>query len=219
MPPKTATYSATSTSATVRASAIRAHAGKRGSEKAWGGMARSSNERERAVRARESCNPCYPEQPSNVSVGRSSRPSGCAGLQAGRPGARRPPGRAVQVRRPPGRPSRCAGLQAAPSRCAGLQAGRPGAPASRPAVQVRRPPGRAVQVRRPPGRLHLPEEVAGPTRLELATSGVTGRRSNQLNYDPAQVCLRERRRSTILSHSGRRCRRLAAGTNGGRYRI
>ena len=27
--------------------------------------------------------------------------------------------------------------------------------------------------------------VAGPTRLELATSGVTGRRSNQLNYDPA----------------------------------
>ncbi len=29
------------------------------------------------------------------------------------------------------------------------------------------------------------EKVAGPTRLELATSGVTGRRSNQLNYDPA----------------------------------
>lgn len=28
-------------------------------------------------------------------------------------------------------------------------------------------------------------DVAGPTRLELATSGVTGRRSNQLNYDPA----------------------------------
>ena len=26
--------------------------------------------------------------------------------------------------------------------------------------------------------------VAGPTRLELATSCVTGRRSNQLNYDP-----------------------------------
>ena len=24
----------------------------------------------------------------------------------------------------------------------------------------------------------------GPTRLELATSGVTGRRSDQLNYDP-----------------------------------
>ena len=27
-------------------------------------------------------------------------------------------------------------------------------------------------------------KVAGPTRLELATSGVTGQRSNQLNYDP-----------------------------------
>ncbi len=26
--------------------------------------------------------------------------------------------------------------------------------------------------------------LAGPTRLELATSGVTGRRSNQLSYDP-----------------------------------
>ena len=26
--------------------------------------------------------------------------------------------------------------------------------------------------------------IAGPTRLELATSCVTGRRSNQLNYDP-----------------------------------
>ncbi len=29
--------------------------------------------------------------------------------------------------------------------------------------------------------------MAGPTRLELATSGVTGRRSNQLNYGPALV--------------------------------
>jgi hypothetical protein len=29
--------------------------------------------------------------------------------------------------------------------------------------------------------------MAGPTRLELATSGLTGRRSNQLNYDPAQT--------------------------------
>ena len=28
--------------------------------------------------------------------------------------------------------------------------------------------------------------MAGPTRLELATSGVTGRRSNQLNYDPGK---------------------------------
>ncbi len=29
--------------------------------------------------------------------------------------------------------------------------------------------------------------MAGPTRLELATSGVTGRRSNQLNYDPDMI--------------------------------
>ena len=28
--------------------------------------------------------------------------------------------------------------------------------------------------------------MAGPTRLELATSCVTGRRSSQLNYDPAR---------------------------------
>jgi hypothetical protein len=31
--------------------------------------------------------------------------------------------------------------------------------------------------------------MAGPTRLELATSGVTGRRSNQLNYDPDKISL------------------------------
>ena len=31
------------------------------------------------------------------------------------------------------------------------------------------------------------KKMAGPTRFELATSGVTGRRSNQLNYDPAVV--------------------------------
>ena len=30
------------------------------------------------------------------------------------------------------------------------------------------------------------EGVAGATRLELATSGVTGRRSNQLSYAPVQ---------------------------------
>ena len=31
--------------------------------------------------------------------------------------------------------------------------------------------------------------LAGPTGLEPATSGVTGRRSNRLNYDPASVLL------------------------------
>ena len=31
---------------------------------------------------------------------------------------------------------------------------------------------------------HIRFELAGATRLELATSGVTGRRSNQLNYAP-----------------------------------
>jgi hypothetical protein len=30
-------------------------------------------------------------------------------------------------------------------------------------------------------------EMAGSTGLEPAASGVTGRRSNQLNYDPAQT--------------------------------
>ncbi len=29
--------------------------------------------------------------------------------------------------------------------------------------------------------------MAGSTRLELATSGVTGRRSNRLNYNPASL--------------------------------
>ncbi len=31
--------------------------------------------------------------------------------------------------------------------------------------------------------------MAGPTRLELAPSGVTGRRYNRLNYDPALLSL------------------------------
>ncbi len=29
--------------------------------------------------------------------------------------------------------------------------------------------------------------MAGPTRLELATSDVTGQRSNRLNYDPIPI--------------------------------
>ena len=42
-------------------------------------------------------------------------------------------------------------------------------------------PGRVTR----PGVRKLLKRMAGSTRLELATSGVTGRRSNQLNYDPA----------------------------------
>ena len=34
------------------------------------------------------------------------------------------------------------------------------------------------------------EKNTGPTRLELATSYVTGRRSNQLSYDPMTASLR-----------------------------
>src|SRR5690349_20056966 len=45
--------------------------------------------------------------------------------------------------------------------------------------------------KRRPRRLTLmtpkDEEMAGTTRLELATSAVTGQRSNQLNYVPADV--------------------------------
>ena len=37
--------------------------------------------------------------------------------------------------------------------------------------------------------------LAGPTRLELATSGVTGRHSNQLNYDPSIYGGRNRART------------------------
>ncbi len=32
--------------------------------------------------------------------------------------------------------------------------------------------------------------MAGPTGLEPATSDVTGQRSNQLNYDPAEIKVR-----------------------------
>ncbi len=33
--------------------------------------------------------------------------------------------------------------------------------------------------------------MAGPTGLEPATSDVTGQRSNQLNYDPAVIKIRD----------------------------
>ena len=39
------------------------------------------------------------------------------------------------------------------------------------------------------------EEMAGTTRLELATSAVTGQRSNQLNYVPASYNYRKWARS------------------------
>ena len=39
----------------------------------------------------------------------------------------------------------------------------------------------------PPRKLFM--MMAGSTGLEPATSGVTGRRSNQLNYDPARSFL------------------------------
>ena len=50
--------------------------------------------------------------------------------------------------------------------------------------------------------------MAGSTRLELATSGVTGRRSNQLNYDPAWVSLGL---ANLLGADDRE-RRLVGGT-------
>ena len=39
--------------------------------------------------------------------------------------------------------------------------------------------------------------MAGPTRLELATSCVTGRRSNQLNYGPGFVALGRARKEDL----------------------
>ena len=67
--------------------------------------------------------------------------------------------------------------------------------------------------------------MAGPTRLELATSGVTGRRSNQLNYDPAQVvrghtlqrkraCAEEINYRVDCSANASRCGIIDSGTGG-----
>ncbi len=42
--------------------------------------------------------------------------------------------------------------------------------------------------------------LAGTTRLELATSGVTGRRSNQLNYAPSG---KERLYYTVFQKNGK----------------
>ena len=57
--------------------------------------------------------------------------------------------------------------------------------------------------------------MAGPTRFELATSGVTGQRSNQLNYDPAVVRARQACRPVILLDSADGCCTRRAGMVGG----
>ena len=57
-----------------------------------------------------------------------------------------------------------------------------------------------------------PVMMAGPTRFELATSGVTGRRSNQLNYDPA-------RNDTAPTKNNKRNTDQRVDRLGGRYRI
>ena len=44
--------------------------------------------------------------------------------------------------------------------------------------------------------------LAGLTRLELATSDVTGRRSNQLNYSPASA-KNDEPAVTVTHHDGR----------------
>ena len=48
------------------------------------------------------------------------------------------------------------------------------------------PPNEKVGPRPKMGETRF-QKLAGTTRLELATSGVTGRRSNQLNYVPIKV--------------------------------
>ena len=44
--------------------------------------------------------------------------------------------------------------------------------------------------------------MAGLTRLELATFGVTGRRSNQLNYNPAGLVVDRKNRVRVVGGTG-----------------
>ena len=44
--------------------------------------------------------------------------------------------------------------------------------------------------------------LAGLTRLELATSGVTGRRSNRLSYNPASTLIAKLRMLTWWAKQG-----------------
>jgi hypothetical protein len=52
-------------------------------------------------------------------------------------------------------------------------------------------------VKRPTTRTKSLQIKTGATGLEPATSGVTGRRSNQLNYAPAREALYRRLRSSM----------------------
>jgi hypothetical protein len=47
--------------------------------------------------------------------------------------------------------------------------------------------------------LELSEMLAGSTGLEPAASGVTGRRSNQLNYDPEKLTIYNDERRNVPS--------------------
>ena len=60
--------------------------------------------------------------------------------------------------------------------------------------------------------------MAGSTRLELATSGVTGRRSNQLNYDPALTKFLKAIRGQTTGHQ-KRCHTREAPAPSGETKV
>ena len=55
------------------------------------------------------------------------------------------------------------------------------------------------------------EELAGPTGLEPATSGVTGLRSNQLSYDPEFVPGRGPREEAEYTEALSGCKAVVGG--------